>query len=176
MKSANGTPLVSPFSVSSSSGEFSVLTSPASLEFKGDETLDSSLVGDVVLSALGHSIESQENWNGLFIRNPFQLPKTAVVFLVDGVDTVKSDAIKGHSYPLSGNAHSLDAVAGRLTHSLTIDLENNEEAVSQLLVTLPPSHLHLRFLPGPRHLGDLRRDQARRPEAERIRTEAQCQC
>lgn len=125
-----------PFSVSSSSGEFSVLTSPASLEFKGDETLDSSLVGDVVLSALGHSIESQENWNGLFIRNPFQLPKTAVLFLVDGVDTVKSDAIKGHSYPLSGNAHSLDAVAGRLTNSLTIDLENNEEAVSQLLVTL----------------------------------------
>lgn len=107
-----------------------MLSSPDSLEFKGDERLDASLISDVVLSSLGHSIESQENWNGLFIRNPFKLPRSAVVFVVDGVDTVKSDAIKGHSFPLSGNDHSLHSLAGRFADSLTIDLENNNEAVS----------------------------------------------
>lgn len=112
-----------------------MLSSPDSLEFKGAESLDSALISDVVLSSLGHSIESQENWNGLYIRNPFKLPRTAVVFMVDGVDTVKSDAIKGHSYPVAGNEHSLNALAGRLTNSLTIDLENNNEAVSVQCVT-----------------------------------------
>lgn len=107
-----------------------MLTSPSSLEFKGDERLDSSLLSDVISSSLGHAIESQENWNGLYIRNPFKLPKTAVVFLVDGVDTVSSDAIKGRSYPVAGNEHNLNALAGRFADSLTIDLENNNEAVS----------------------------------------------
>ena len=106
-----------------------MLTSPASLEFKGEERLDAALISDVVLSSLGHGIESQENWNGLHILNPFKLPKTAVVFAVEGVDSVKSDAIKGHSYPVAGDEYTLNNLAARVADSLTIDLENNNEAV-----------------------------------------------
>lgn len=133
-----------------------MLTNPSSLEFKGDERLDSSLLSDVISSSLGHAIESQENWNGLYIRNPFKLPKTAVVFLVDGVDSVSSDAIKGRSYPVSGNEHNLHALAGRFADSLTIDLENNNEAVSwasQLVSSLynemPPLDSRLPSSPRP---------------------------
>lgn len=114
----------------SSSGEFSILSSPPSLEFKGNENLDSALISDVLLSSMGQSIENQENWNGLYIRNPFKLPRTTVVFMVDGVDTVKSDAIKGHSYPVSGSEFNVNALSGRLSDSLVIDLENANEAVS----------------------------------------------
>lgn len=112
-----------------------MLSSPESLHFKGDERIEAALISDVVLSSLGHPIESQENWNGLFIRNPFKLPKTAVLFVVDGVDSLKSDAIKGHSYAVSGNEHSLNTLAARVADSLTIDLENNNDAVSDYQLT-----------------------------------------
>lgn len=116
-------------------GEFSILYNPDSLEFKGNDDLDTALLSDVVLSSLGHSVQSDEKWDGLYIRNPFKLPQNAVVFVIDGVEGLQSDALKAHTYPLSGDAYDLNSLTGRVSESVLLNLDDNKEAVSSISVS-----------------------------------------
>ncbi|XP_060651465.1 ATPase H(+)-transporting accessory protein 2-like [Drosophila nasuta] len=83
-------------------GLFSVLLSPKSLEFTGDDKLESAYVGDVLLAALGNAVAGSSKWTGMSVRDPFSLAQTTIiVILVRGVLNMTTPQGAG-SYELKG--------------------------------------------------------------------------
>ncbi|XP_022919579.2 ATPase H(+)-transporting accessory protein 2 [Onthophagus taurus] len=81
-----------------SSGEFTILHHPKSLEFKGHDSLKQSLLPEVFSTSLGLTTEKESNWQGLYLSDPFNLAENIFSITIDGVSTL--DLNKGHFYPL----------------------------------------------------------------------------
>lgn len=81
--------------------EFIVLSSPKSVEFKGNSDLPAESLSDVLSAALGYSISSPLSWNGLFVNDPFNVAKSVVSVVVEGADDLKFQNAK--SFNIAGN-------------------------------------------------------------------------
>lgn len=69
--------------------ELSILSSPKSVEFKGNSDLDSESLSDVFGAALGYSVEHKTNWDGLYVNNPFNTARGVIAVVVEGLDKVE---------------------------------------------------------------------------------------
>jgi len=116
-------------------GEFSVLSSPKALSFKGNEALDSQYVGDVLKASIGKPISGDANWGGLIIDNPFDMAKGVVAVVIDGAEHV-SVSSNARTYPLEGNqgANSINDLVSELEEDnvavCSINFNQFEEAIS----------------------------------------------
>ncbi|KAH8300261.1 hypothetical protein KR044_012290 [Drosophila immigrans] len=134
---------------------FSVLLSPKSLKFTGDERLESFYVGDVLLAALGHTIGGPSKWSGMSIRDPFSLGQTSIiVILVRGVQNMTT-LRRAVNYKLTGSSaeSSLDYLVSQLPRESVndIDFTNHREGMGEFNfsfgtldapVVKPLRHLH----------------------------------
>ncbi|KAL1123551.1 hypothetical protein AAG570_002628 [Ranatra chinensis] len=75
-----------------------VLQSPESVVFSGDEELDLSSVKNVLSTALGFTIPETPRWSGMVVKNPFNFAEAAVVMAVGGTSQVMGGG--GRSYSL----------------------------------------------------------------------------
>lgn len=80
-------------------GEISVLQTPDSLIFSGQEQLDLSIVKNVLSAALGFTVPEGPRWSGMVVSDPFHFADAVVVVSVPGVPSL--DSIQGRTYPLS---------------------------------------------------------------------------
>lgn len=85
----------------SCNGQFIVLHHPQSVLFKGHEHLKESILPEVYSAALGFSTQHFSNWPGMYIEDPFDLPKAIVTISVDGVSNIGQQ--KGHHFPLKSD-------------------------------------------------------------------------
>lgn len=107
------------------SGRLSILQSPKSLSFKGNDRLDSESLADVLAASLGFSVTHPSEWKGLYINDPFSPATGVVAIVVDGVNNFDHvNSAKSHSYELvgSGAQESLDSLVFRVQ-------EHNAEAI-----------------------------------------------
>ncbi|KAH8415948.1 hypothetical protein KR222_004749 [Zaprionus bogoriensis] len=97
-------------------GELTILSSPKSLTFTGDDELRSIYVGDVLLAALGYAVTGDTSWSGMAIKDPFDLGKTSIlVVYVRGVYHIPVN-VSVNSYELfaSETETSLDYLVSQL--------------------------------------------------------------
>uniref|UniRef100_T1I118 Renin receptor n=1 Tax=Rhodnius prolixus TaxID=13249 RepID=T1I118_RHOPR len=80
-------------------GEISILQTPDSLTFSGQEQMDLSNVKNVLSAAMGFTTPESPRWSGLVISDPFHFADAVVVVSVPGVPSL--DSIQGRTYPLS---------------------------------------------------------------------------
>jgi hypothetical protein len=66
-----------------------VLSSPKSVEFKGNSDLPSESLSEVLSATLGYSIQSSNVWDGLYVNDPFNTAKSVVSIVVEGSDDLK---------------------------------------------------------------------------------------
>ncbi|XP_061396590.1 ATPase H(+)-transporting accessory protein 2 [Musca vetustissima] len=117
------------------SGEFTVLSTPKSLSFKGNEPLQSQYVGDVVYASLGNAVAGDAQWSGLTIADPFNLPKVVVAATLTGVAHTKVSGA-GKSYEIQGNSvkEALNGVSAQLEADneavCDLDFDDLEEGVA----------------------------------------------
>lgn len=83
-------------------GEFTVLSHPSGITFKGHDRVRESLLKEVYSAALGFTTEEDSNWQGMYLSDPFNLAEAAVLVYVDGVSDI--ELVKGHHFPLSTDA------------------------------------------------------------------------
>ncbi|XP_025837374.1 renin receptor [Agrilus planipennis] len=88
------------------SGEFIVLHAPKSIQFKGQEKLDESLLKEVYSAALGQPIFQSSKWSGMYFTDPFNLAESIVTIAVDGITDL--DNGKGISFPLNADESEAD--------------------------------------------------------------------
>ncbi|XP_055696425.1 ATPase H(+)-transporting accessory protein 2 [Lutzomyia longipalpis] len=127
--------LITIFSIAAvnASGFLSVHHYPDSIEFKGNDELSTDSISDVFLACLGNTIDSQSDFDGLRIRNPFNMPKSALVVHVDGIEKLNFASTKAQQYPLFGSSgsSSLDMLNSRVNH-VNVDLEDHHETLSAI--------------------------------------------
>uniref|UniRef100_A0A1L8EF20 Putative renin receptor n=1 Tax=Haematobia irritans TaxID=7368 RepID=A0A1L8EF20_HAEIR len=117
------------------SGEFTILSTPKSLSFKGNEPLASQYIGDVVYASLGNAVAGDAQWSALTIVDPFNLPKVVVAAALNGVAHSKI-AGAGKSYEIQGNSvrEALNGVSAQLEADnepvCDFDFEDFEEGVA----------------------------------------------
>jgi renin receptor len=87
-------------------GEISIAHSPSSIDFKGNERLESSTVAEVFSAALGYSVENPSGWGGLYINEPFNMPKAVVAIVVEGVEQLGVSQGKNPLYKVVGSTTS----------------------------------------------------------------------
>lgn len=69
--------------------QLSVLFSPKALEFRGHARLDVDSLPDVFGASLGYSVAKPTEWDGLTVRDPFNLANGVVVVVAEGIDSLK---------------------------------------------------------------------------------------
>uniref|UniRef100_A0A1L8E0H5 Putative atpase membrane sector associated protein n=1 Tax=Nyssomyia neivai TaxID=330878 RepID=A0A1L8E0H5_9DIPT len=128
--------LIAVFSIAAvnASGFLSIHHYPESIEFKGNDDLNTDSICDVFLACLGNTIDSQSDFDGLRIRNPFNMPKSALIVQIDGIEKLNFVGTKTHSFPLFGStsSNSLDLLNSRVTNHVNADLEDHHETISAI--------------------------------------------
>ncbi|XP_059610349.1 ATPase H(+)-transporting accessory protein 2 [Phlebotomus argentipes] len=128
--------LISLFSIVAvnASGFLSVHHYPDSIEFKGNDELSTDLIPDVFLASLGYTIDGQGDFDGLRIRNPFSMPKSALIVQVDGIEKLNFVSSKVQQFPLFGAsaANGLDLLNSRVSNHVNVDLEDHSESLSSI--------------------------------------------
>jgi renin receptor len=84
-----------------SCNDFTILSSPKSIVFKGSSDLPSSAISEVFAASLGYSVYSTEPWDGLSVLDPFHTAKSVVSFVVEDANNLKFDNSK--SFEITGN-------------------------------------------------------------------------
>lgn len=110
-------------------GELSILQNPASIDFKGSEKLDSESISSVLLASLGYSVAHPSGWSGLYINEPFNLPKSIVAVVIEGVEQLKIQQGKHSEYAILGSSSgsSIEHLVETIQeHGRVIDIDLNE--------------------------------------------------
>jgi len=92
--------LVSLFTIALGNGELSILHSPNGINFKGNEPVKTSELPKIISTALGHTTQTDDTWDGLTILNPFNYPQTAAVIVIEGLASLRLADLK---FPLQVN-------------------------------------------------------------------------
>ncbi|XP_034480103.1 ATPase H(+)-transporting accessory protein 2-like [Drosophila innubila] len=116
-------------------GDFSVLLSPSSIEFTGNDQLESSYIGDVLLAALGNSVIGSIPWNGMTIKDPFSLAKTSLIIIqVRGIYHLPTpNDTSTYEFIGSDAESSLDYLVSQLSVAYDINFVNHKKGVGQFL-------------------------------------------
>jgi hypothetical protein len=72
------------FSISASCSKLHILDTPKTVAFNDASDLNGGLLTDVFAAVLGYSVESDAEWNGLTMKNPFQPASAVVSVIVEG--------------------------------------------------------------------------------------------
>lgn len=118
------------------SGELSILQSPPSIEFKGSDSLESETLSDVFAASIGYSVENPSGWNGLYINNPFNTPKSLLIVYVDGVEKLNLDKSKNYRLIGSASGDSLNQLSSTVRQSnsvVDLDLTQDFDSVRKSL-------------------------------------------
>jgi renin receptor len=82
-----------------SCNQLQILHAPKSVEFKGSSELNGDSLSDVFAAALGYSVKSLNEWDGLYLNDPFKPASGVLAVIVEGDDLdIKSEK----SYNLIG--------------------------------------------------------------------------
>lgn len=122
--------------------QLSVLFSPKALEFRGHARLDVDSLPDVFGASLGYSVAKPTEWDGLTVRDPFNLANGVVVVVAEGIESLKLE--NTHSYELYGGSGSesvselMHKTADHNGISFEIDLKESSDSFSTPLGNVQP--------------------------------------
>ncbi|XP_055526366.1 ATPase H(+)-transporting accessory protein 2 [Wyeomyia smithii] len=122
--------------------QLSILYSPKSLEFRGHSRLDVQSISDVFGASLGYSVAHPTEWDGLTVKDPFNMANGAMVLVVEGIETLKLEG--AHAYELYGGSGS--EMIGELVQksadhngvSFEVDLKDSSDSFTTPLGTVQP--------------------------------------
>lgn len=128
--------------VAANCDQLSVLFSPKALEFRGHARLDVDSLPDVFGASLGYSVAKPTEWDGLTVRDPFNLANGVVIVVAEGIDSLKLE--NAHSYELYGGSGSesvselMHKTADHNGISFEIDLKESSDSFSTPLGNVQP--------------------------------------
>ncbi|XP_055588339.1 ATPase H(+)-transporting accessory protein 2 [Uranotaenia lowii] len=128
--------------VTANCDQFSVVYAPKALEFRGHSRLNVDSLSDVFGASLGYSVSRPSEWDGLLIRDPFNLAKGAVVVVAEGIDSLNVEG--AHNFELFGGSGSesieelVQKTADHNGISTEIDLKESSGSFSTPLGPVQP--------------------------------------
>lgn len=128
--------------VAANCDQLSIVYSPKALEFRGSTRLDVESLPDVFGAALGYSVAHPTEWDGLTVKDPFNMANGVVVVVAEGIESLKLEG--AHSYELYGGSGSEsvgELVQNSADHnsvSFEIDLKESSDSFSTPLGTVQP--------------------------------------
>lgn len=127
--------------VAANCDQLSIVYAPKALEFHGHSRLDAESVSDVFGAALGYSVSHPTEWDGLIVKDPFNMANGAVVVVAEGLDRLSLDGAQ--TYELYGSASDSigELVQKSADHngvSFEIDLKESADSFSTPMGTVQP--------------------------------------
>lgn len=128
--------------VAANCDQLSILYSPKALEFHGHARLDAESVSDVFGAALGYSVAHPTQWDGLVVKDPFNMANGAVVVVAEGIDSLPLEGAQTYElYGGSGSESLGELVQKSADHngiSFEVDLKESSDSFSTPLGTVQP--------------------------------------
>lgn len=123
------------------SDQLSIVYAPKALEFHGHSRLDAESVSDVFGAALGYSVSHPTEWDGLIVKDPFNMANGAVVVVAEGLDRLSLDGAQAYELYGSGSDSIGELVQKSADHngvSFEIDLKESADSFSTPMGTVQP--------------------------------------
>ncbi|XP_015518978.1 ATPase H(+)-transporting accessory protein 2 isoform X1 [Neodiprion pinetum] len=117
-------------------GTFTIMHSPESVTFHGNEEVCQSLLPEIFSLTLGYTTKMRGSWDGMRITNIFDLPEAVVGVAIEGVTSIEPP--RGKHYPLiedESEETTWQALSGRLEerdNSETVVRINTADGVDAL--------------------------------------------
>ncbi|XP_065076959.1 ATPase H(+)-transporting accessory protein 2 [Ochlerotatus camptorhynchus] len=128
--------------VAANCDQLSILYSPKALEFHGHTRLDAESVSDVFGAALGYSVAHPTEWDGLIVKDPFNMANGAVVVIAEGIDSLTLEGAQAYElYGGSGSDSLGELIQKSADHngiSFEVDLKESSDSFSTPLGTVQP--------------------------------------
>lgn len=128
--------------VAANCDQLSILYSPKALEFHGHARLDAESVSDVFGAALGYSVAHSTEWDGLVVKDPFNMANGAVVVVAEGIDSLPLEGAQTYElYGGSGSESLGELIQKSADHngiSFEVDLKESSDSFSTPLGTVQP--------------------------------------
>ncbi|XP_001655215.2 renin receptor [Aedes aegypti] len=128
--------------VAANCDQLSIVYAPKALEFHGHSRLDAESVSDVFGAALGYSVSHPTEWDGLTVKDPFNMANGAVVVVAEGLDALPLDGAQTYElYGGSGSDSIGELVQKSADHngvSFEIDLKESSDSFSTPMGTVQP--------------------------------------
>lgn len=128
--------------VAANCDQLSILYSPKALEFHGHARLDAESVSDVFGAALGYSVAHPTEWDGLIVKDPFNMANGAVVVVAEGIDSLPLEGAQTYElYGGSGSESLGELIQKSADHngiSFEVDLKESSDSFSTPLGTVQP--------------------------------------
>lgn len=128
--------------VAANCDQLSILYSPKALEFHGHARLDAESVSDVFGAALGYSVAHPTEWDGLIVKDPFNMANGAVVVIAEGIDSLTLEGAQTYElYGGSGSDSLGELIQKSADHngiSFEVDLKESSDSFSTPLGTVQP--------------------------------------
>ncbi|XP_058463524.1 ATPase H(+)-transporting accessory protein 2 [Malaya genurostris] len=122
--------------------QLSIISAPKALEFHGKNQVDVEALSDVFGASLGYSVSHFSDWDGLTVKDPFNMANGVVVVVAEGIKSLKLEG--AHTYELYGGSASetiSELVQKSADHhgiSFEIDLKESSDSFSTPLGTVQP--------------------------------------
>jgi len=125
--------------------EFTVLSSPKSIEFKGSSEVQSSSLSEILAATLGYSVKGS-GWTGLYMNDPFNTAKAVITVVVEGTESL--DFKNSKSFNLVGDDTNFEGEFTRkvMDHShlaVDVDLIGQLNKVETALGTINAGKLNI---------------------------------
>lgn len=142
-------------------GEVTFLVAPPSVQFRGHEEVDLSVIKDVCSASLGFTTYQGSEWSGMAIKNPFNFADGVVGITVPGVASL--DLSEGHRFPLITDSQLDETWIALETQVLerfpydenhTLVRINLEEGKERAEIELERGPLELKKVPGAVNLNE----------------------
>lgn len=127
--------------VAANCDQLSIVYAPKALEFHGHSRLDAESVSDVFGAALGYSVSHPTEWDGLIVKDPFNMANGAVVVVAEGLDRLSLDGAQTYELYGSGSDSIGELVQKSADHngvSFEIDLKESADSFSTPMGTVQP--------------------------------------
>lgn len=128
--------------VAANCDQLSILYSPKALEFHGHARLDAESVSDVFGAALGYSVAHPTEWDGLVVKDPFNMANGAVVVVAEGIDSLPLEGAQTYElYGGSGSESLGELIQKSADHNgicFEVDLKESSDSFSTPLGTVQP--------------------------------------
>ncbi|XP_058813720.1 ATPase H(+)-transporting accessory protein 2 [Topomyia yanbarensis] len=128
--------------VAANCDQMSIISAPKALEFRGNSRLDVEALSDVFGASLGYSVARFTEWDGLIVKDPFNMANGVVIVVAEGIQSLKLEG--AHTYELYGGSASetiSELVQKSADHhgvSFEIDLKESSDSFATPLGTVQP--------------------------------------
>lgn len=128
--------------VAANCDQLSITYAPKALDFHGHTRLDAESVSDVFGAALGYSVSHPTEWDGLIVKDPFNMANGAIVVVAEGLKSIELDGAQTYElYGGSGSESIGELIEKSADHngvSFEIDLKETSDSFSTPLGTVQP--------------------------------------